>query len=219
MNDGNNTILTTRKRTAMTRYSIKKLRGIGSRAIAAGLAFALVACGPRIDVAEWGEEVMLNDGRMIVVQRKATAKAGGFPEPRGANLSFELEYEPMGLRWVGPPRYLHSFDVIEGVAWLATSADRESCEKRKPTDFHALFFKWNAGKWEEVDVSRYPIKVARHNLFQSFWGRSKKTDAKGLVTWTKKQTEPSLRTPPESMYQYLVSYHRYCSNYTTGSKQ
>lgn len=44
-------------------------------------------CGP--DVARWKEEVLLHDGRMIVVERMAKAEASGFPNAnRGRDLEF-----------------------------------------------------------------------------------------------------------------------------------
>jgi hypothetical protein len=177
------------------------------------LATALLqACGKNIDVAEWTEEVMLNDGRVIVVWRKATAKSWGFPEPRGADLSFELKYEPMGVHWVSTPaNRLLSFDIVDGVPWMATFIDEMNvCPQRKTTDFAASFFKWDGGKWIEVSAAAYPIHIARRNLWSRYWGRERERDSKGLIDWRTKDQLDNLSTPPITVYHYLTTNNRYC---------
>jgi len=60
-------------------------------AIATTIAMLLAACGT--DTIEWKEEVLLHDGRMIVVERKAKADSSGFPDAnRGRFLEFELRW-------------------------------------------------------------------------------------------------------------------------------
>lgn len=170
----------------------------------------LIGCGPKYDVAEWTEELLLHDGKSITVWRRAVAKSGGFPEPRGANLEFELKYEPMGVHWKGSPEHhLLAFDVIEGTAWLLTSANRETCQKREKTDFRVDFYKWQSGKWEQVPIQDFPIHVARYNLWSSYWGREAESDARGLITWKRKSG--SFKTPPQSVYDYLTQYNFRCA--------
>jgi hypothetical protein len=195
------------------RETLNKLTSLCGLLCSAALALTLLAgCGKRVDVAEWTEEVMLNDGRMITVWRKATAKSGGFPEPRGADLSFELKYEPMGVHWVGPPtRSLLSFDIVDGVAWIAADVrDRETCFKRKPTDFAASFYKWSEGKWVEVPVAEYPIQVARKNLWGRYWGREPEQDSKGHISWLTKRARDSQANPPITVHQFLTTNNSYC---------
>jgi hypothetical protein len=174
----------------------------------------LASCGPRMDVAEWTEELLLHDGTSITVWRKAVAKSGGFPEPRGANIEFELKYEPMGVHWKGSPlRPLFSFDIIEGTPWLMTSIlDAETCRSMKKTDFRAQFYKWQGGQWLQVPVDEFPIHQARSNMWESYWGRKPDDDAKGHITWQKKRGG-HLNTPPESVYQLLTSHNQFCSNF------
>jgi hypothetical protein len=195
------------------RETLNKLTSLCGLLCSAALALALLAgCGKRVDVAEWTEEVMLNDGSMITVWRKATAKSGGFPEPRGANLEFELKYELMGVHWVGPPtNQLLSFDIVGGVPWMATTVDeRAICPKRATTDFAASFYKWTEGKWVEVSAVEYPIHVARTNLWTAYWGREPEKDAKGLITWRTKSLVAHITTPPRSVYQFLTTHNYYC---------
>jgi hypothetical protein len=184
-------------------------------AVAVSLAAALsgAGCGPRLNVFVWTEEVMLNDGRIIVIQRKTTAKKWGFPEPReGAAVSFELKYEPMGVHWVGPPeKKLLSFDIIDGVAWLAVSGHRQTCEKLKRTDFRASFYKWQSGGWTEVRSDEYPLHTARYNLVDEYWGRASQDDTKRVITWIAKSVMSGLQNPPESIHQFFVSRSFYCS--------
>jgi hypothetical protein len=195
------------------REALNKLTSLFGLLCSAALVLALLAgCGKRVDVAEWTEEVMLNDGSMITVWRKATAKSGGFPEPRGANLEFELKYELMGVHWVGPPtQQLLSFDIVGGVPWMATFVDdRAICPKRVTTDFAASFYKWIEGKWVEVSAAEYPIHLARENLWDSYWGREPEADAKGHIVWRVKAVQSNLRTPPLSVHQFLTTHNRYC---------
>lgn len=191
-----------------------KLTGTARRfvgwATAILLSLALAGCGKGIDVAEWTEEVLLHDGRSITVWRKATRNSFGFPEPRGAYVSFELKYEPMGVHWVGPPtRDLLSFDLIDGTTWMATVVrDRETCAKKKPTDFRAAFYKWTNGQWLEVSVDEYPLGVARTNLWINFFGREPEDDAKGHIASAQKG---GLTTHPEDVKTYLTTRSQYCS--------
>jgi hypothetical protein len=195
------------------RETLNKLTSLCGLLCSAALALTLLAgCGKRVDVAEWTEEVMLNDGSMITVWRKATAKSGGFPEPRGADLSFELKYEAMDVHWVGPPtNRLLSFDIVNGVPWMATSTDeRVVCATRATSDFAYSFYKWTEGKWIEVTAAEYPIHVARANLWAYYWGREPENDAKGHIDWRTKRLDAVITTPPMSVHQFLTTHNRYC---------
>ncbi|MCP5350299.1 MAG: hypothetical protein H7A10_04895 [Oceanospirillaceae bacterium] len=46
---------------------------------------------------EWKEEVKLSDGNVIVVERKAHRKPGGFPDSMRVFISTELSYAPWHL--------------------------------------------------------------------------------------------------------------------------
>ena len=171
----------------------------------------LTGCGPRQDVAEWTEEVILHDGRSITVWRRAVAKRGGFPEPRGANLEFELKYEPMGVYWKSDPKQLlMGFDVIDGVAWMVLyHEDRALCRQMHPMDTRAQYYRWHQGQWQAVALREAPADVVRHNLWGDFWGREPKNDAKGHIPWSKK-TGGGLITPPQSAKDWLTANNRFC---------
>jgi hypothetical protein len=173
----------------------------------------LASCSPKFDVAEWTEEVMLHDGRTITVWRRAVAKSGGFPEPRGADIEFELKYEAMGVHWKGGPhRPLFSFDIVDGTPWMTTHiGDRETCRGMKKTDFSAAYYKWQAGQWIEVKQPDAPLEILRRNLWIYYWGREPKDDSKGHIDWAKKQFDGNVKTPPESIQQRLSKFNHYCA--------
>lgn len=173
----------------------------------------LIGCGPKYDVAEWTEELLLHDGKSITVWRRAVAKSGGFPEPRGANLEFELKYEPMGVHWKGGAfRPLVSFDLVDGVPHLVVYVlDRETCQRMRKTDIRAEYYKWQHNQWVQVPLEEFPVQVVRHNLWESYWGREPENDAKGHITWQRKSG--SFKTPPRSVYDYMTAYNHHCSNF------
>ena len=151
--------------------------------------------GKKIDVAEWQEEVRLFDGRTIIVERKATAYADGFPNSaRGRDISMEFKFEPMGVFWkhemnAASIRRPMAFEILNGVAYLVLHiGDRESCQGKPPTQYLAQVIKWVDGQWVEVPLSEFPGDKALLNLSADYWGHTTKDDAKGLIPWEAKRT-------------------------------
>lgn len=81
----------------------------------------------------------------------------------------------------------------------------------KKTDFSAEYFKWQGNSWVQVSQDDAPIGTIRRNLWQNYWGREPKDDAKGFVPWERKIG--SLKLHPESVKDWLSSHNRYCSNF------
>lgn len=49
-------------------------------------------------MAEWQEDVRLHDEHLVVVERRAAACAGSFPNAsRGRDPEFEFRYKPMNI--------------------------------------------------------------------------------------------------------------------------
>lgn len=173
--------------------------------------------GKKIDIAEWQEEVRLFDGRTVIVWRKATAYAGGFPNSsRGRDISMELKFEPMGIVWkhemsennIRRPR---SFEILDGVAYLVLYVgDRAApfCVDKPTTHYLAQFLKWTNGKWIEVPQTQFPADKALLNLSTDYWGHTAKDDAKGLVPWVGKLTGGN---DGETVKSYFEGYHRVCA--------
>ena len=149
----------------------------------------LSACGT--DTAEWKEEVLLHDGRMIVVERKAKAVSSGFPNAnRGRDLEFELWYRPMGIHWKGTLQQ-GAFEIIDGTAYLALwlNGPVNFCKDRPPTDLPIKVLKLREKEWIEIPQSEFPMDRADYNLYGDYWGNSSSEDAKGLISWKKKSEQ------------------------------
>lgn len=173
--------------------------------------------GKKIDIAQWQEEVRLFDGRTVIVGRKATAYAGGFPNSaRGSDISMEFTYEPMGISWkhemsdtsIRRPR---AFEIINGVAYLVLYiGDRASCKDKPPTQYLAQVIKWVSGQWVEVSLSEFPADKALLNLYTGYWGHTAQDDAQGLILWDRKQTGGN---DNDTIKTYMERGHRFCDFY------
>lgn len=173
--------------------------------------------GKKIDIAEWQEEVKLFDGRTVVVWRKATAYAGGFPNSsRGRDISMEFKFEPMGIFWKHEMRennirHPRALEILDGVAYLVLYVgDRAAlfCADKPPTQYLAQFLKWANGQWVEVPQTQFPAGNALLNLSTDYWGHTAKDDAKGLVPWVGKLTGGN---DGETVKSYFEGYHRVCA--------
>ena len=150
-------------------------------------ALPLSAC-EGIDTAEWTEQVMLHDRRVIEVGRRARAHHSGFPNARrGSNIDFELWYEPMKVHWKeGRQLELISFDIFDDVPYIAAAIDLAACGNKPKSDYAARFFRRESLAWKEIPQASFPIDTALLNLYRRFRGNSADDDAKGLVTWQMK---------------------------------
>jgi hypothetical protein len=186
------------------RFSDRKRR-FGSRARLALVACAtalLTACGT--DTIEWKEEVLLHDGRMIVVERKAKAESSGFPNAnRGRDLEFELHYEPMNVHWKGTEQQ-STFEIVDGVAYLVVSGgdEREICKGKPPDHIPQKFLKHQDGQWVEIDQVQFPMDEANFTLYLRYWGSEPSEDARGLITWKRKASRDGY---PTTTSQYDIN--------------
>ncbi len=173
--------------------------------------------GKKIDIAEWQEEVRFFDGRTVVVWRKATAYAGGFPNSsRGRDISMELKFEPMGIVWkhemsennIRRPR---AFEILDGVAYLVLYiGDRQSCQGKPPDQYLAQVIKWVNGQWVEVPLSTFSSDKALLNLSTDYWGHTSEEDAKGLIPWVGKLTGGNAN---DTIKTYFERGQRFCDFY------
>lgn len=178
-----------------------------------GLAF--VGC-KQIDVARWSEDVQLHDGRVIRVDRVAKAYRSGFPAARrGANIEYELSYEPLGVHWRGEaPGTLMSFEIFDGVPYLVLYADgRTVCPGAEEGRYKAVFLKWQSGQWQEISQSAYPLTDALKNMYEGYWGYSPAQDARGHITWAQKAKNDGFNaSKPYTVRSWLELSHRICKH-------
>lgn len=132
--------------------------------------FGLSACFGRATY-RWQEEVLLHDGRVIVVERRV--KTGYAPTEIGhppAESDYTLTFDtPDGKRvtWDGGRnRFVPMIlDFEQGVPYVvATGATSlvygaEGCPR--PPYF---FFRWSAGQWQRTTYAQFPKSIRKANL-------------------------------------------------------
>lgn len=133
----------------------------------AGL-LALTGCGP--DVARWKEEVLLHDGRMIVVERMAKAAKGGITAPRGRDLEFEISYKPLGIYWRDTSQQ-SALEIFDGIPYLVIpypGDPRIFCKDKPPGTLPIQVLKMQGKEWIAVNTDSFPVDIANYNLYQSY---------------------------------------------------
>lgn len=154
--------------------------------LSASVLASLSGCGP--DVAKWKEEVLLHDGRIIVVERTAKAEPRGFlGAVRGRDLEFELKYEPLSIYWRGTPSQ-DAIEIFDGIPYLIVWPGNESnfCKEKPSTTLPIRVLKMQGKQWIDIDPNTFPVDQAHFNLYLDYWGRNQREDARGLITWEEK---------------------------------
>lgn len=161
----------------MNRQSLLKL--------AAGVS--VVGCTSGVDKVKWVEQAKLHDGSMIDVSRTASRHSSGFPDSRrGQVIDYSVGFG--SANWEGEwNRIPGSLEVFDGVPHLMVFiGDSYTCKQKSPEDYAALFFKYVAGKWEDVAQVNFPTSVALVNLIEDLWGQTAKDDPSGYLSWDEK---------------------------------
>jgi hypothetical protein len=134
------------------------------------VAFSLSACFGRATY-HWKEEVLLHDGRVIVIER--SVKTGYAPTEIGqppAESDYTLTFGAPGGKTItwdgGRNRFIPMIldfeqDVPYVVATGATSLvyGTEGCPR--PPYF---FFRWSAGQWQRMTYEEFPKSIRKANL-------------------------------------------------------
>jgi hypothetical protein len=136
---------------------------------------ALSSCFGRATY-RWTEEVLLHDGRMILVER--SVRTGEVPveigqppgesdykltfnTPDGKTITWESgkAFRPFILDFYGGETYL--------VARGATGPDYEKHGCPKPPYF---FFRWTGSEWRRIEYEQFPKEIRKRNLSASVTG-------------------------------------------------
>jgi len=178
---------------------------------------SLAGC-KRYDEAVWTEEVKLHDGRMILLERRATRQPTGFPAaPRGRELEVELRYPPMNVVWRGDGTSQPlSFEIFDGVPHMVLyPLDPSHCAGKPDDELLARFLVWKGSDWVTADKRTFPIGIATVNLYLRYWGHGPKDDAKGLITWPEKAKRDGFSaSAPKSVERWYAVGHT-CALYRT----
>jgi hypothetical protein len=139
----------------------------------------------RIDTAEWQEEVRLHDGRVVVLDARATRGSSGWPtEHRGALRTWELCYRPARAYWKSSPLYPPEvFDIINGKPYVVVPLRScLVCYLHGFPAFSALVYRWDAGEWQQAAPEELPASVTP-NLLGNVWSdRDRRHDANGFYS-------------------------------------
>ena len=179
------------------------------------VAMSLAGCNG-VDKAHWTEEVRLHDGRMIVVERRASRVHEGFPNAkRGAEIDYDLVYAPMNVHWHGlAPRSPVSFEIFDATPYLVLYADGLNfCQGKDPKHYAAQFFRWNSRQWVEITQAQFPINDSIANLDAAWWGATADDDPHGLVTWKEKAGRNSYYPEkPDTVRSWYETHNRFCKS-------
>lgn len=144
------------------------------------LGFALNTQAGLFDrTKQWKEEVLLHDGRIVVVERRF--KLGGFPSPDAheravldETISFVLPDSEQKISWKTEFRNdvseLNSLsplllDVVGGVPYLATSpAGCIAYNKWGRPNPPYVLYKYVDGAWQRIPLQEFPSELVRANL-------------------------------------------------------
>ena len=152
-------------------------------------AATLIPSCSGIDTAEWKEEVQLHDGRVIVLEARATRGSSGFPtQHRGGPRSYELCYRPLKAYWKSPSPYPpRVFEIIGGKPYVVVPLDGcLLCFVHGFPSFSALVYRWEDGEWREAAPTELPAGVTRNLLGRVWSARYRENDARGFYSLEKK---------------------------------
>lgn len=127
----------------------------------------------------WKEEVLLHDGRIMVVER--SFKLGGYPaleaqerSPLDQSITFTLPGKNKKISWVTEyrddkpePNSLGALllNVVDGVPYLATSpAGCVAYNKWGRPNPPYVLFKYVNDKWQQIPLKEFPRELTETNL-------------------------------------------------------
>ena len=159
--------------------------------------------------ASWKEEVLLHDGRKLIVERSQTF--GGYAEPASRERSvakeewvFRIPGSDRKVTWKSdfsrPPEgdslMLLQLNFLNGVPYIATSpAGCLSYNYWKRPNPPYVFFKYDGKAWQQISLSAFPVVFRESNVGV---GRPDSNHRKGLLSIDtireeNRQLEPYLR--------------------------
>ncbi|MGV7188956.1 hypothetical protein [Xanthomonas axonopodis] len=133
-----------------------------------GLALAMTFMSGCKQKMEWKEQVWLDEGRFVEVERQAVGKLD-FPNSSTiATLHQEFRYDPLGVIWTTEGATpVRSFYIEGSDAYLITSLGKNRkkfCVGRPKGDYIFKVLRWRGGRMQEIDQHEAPIQKMRFNL-------------------------------------------------------
>jgi hypothetical protein len=170
----------------------------------------------------WKEEVKLHDGRVIVAERER--RQGGRAEPGQAP---PQNWEEIRARnpdtgedvvWQdesGTAAYV--LDFVGGVPYLASRVGLfRDCKKYRFPELSFVFFKYQAGSWERIDLEKFPATLDT-NLLLGSWHAEAIGMLSSFMTLEKKAAYYKQYGPRESSIRKILvdkQYQNPCARFS-----
>ena len=200
-----------------------------------GLVMSLGACALPfgLDRTSWQEEVLLHDGRTIVIDRSQTyggrREIGQPPPIREHTISFTLPNTGKNVTWVseyGEELGRANFDllalhVLNGVPYIVARPNLcLSYNKWGRPNPPYVFFKFDGAAWQRIPLAQFPAEFKTINVARSIRGRDgERLVSLGLVSAEKIAELNSRTRQPEykTILREALANSR-CPQYSSGPK-
>jgi hypothetical protein len=169
-----------------SRAALPAARVGGTRVLFAWLLFSIVAsfaaCGAT-DTARWREEVELVNGKMIVLERSATALSSGLPvSRRGPTTERRIVFPDLRITWTGDGSVVPlAVEVRDATPYIVINLRRrEVCEQYGDPESSVIYLRWESNSWNRIPREAFP-RGGKANLLINPWGSNGRNDVSGFI--------------------------------------
>lgn len=166
------------------------------------LGVSMSACSMD-NTTSWKEEVLLHDGKKIIVERSSSVDPNGSreigqPAPKSEET---LKFVPPGgsqsVTWksdFGPAGQdnlmLLALDIVDGSSYIVTSPNCNGYNKWARPNPPYVFFKYDGKAWLRISMGELPKQIKKANVvLDGFAGKEGRLQGLGIDA---KQTQPHL---------------------------
>jgi hypothetical protein len=192
--------------------------GRGARLLLAAAALLLSACGN--DVARWSEEVSLEDGRSVSIERRAVREGRQLVSgERGPVQGWELCYAPRKIYWKSGAQFRPSAFEMKGdeafVKVLLHNCDM--CKAAGSPADSAAYFAHRGGQWVRIGAAEYPGKRWKNLMELGVFDRiDPKNDASGALSLKDKWKRDNINEDTKEGRFIAADHPRTCSQCAAG---
>jgi len=166
--------------------------------------------------AHWLEEVKIQDGRIVQLERRAAMIGDTLLNPTGGRLDgTEFVYRPLNAKWKSAPRtagWVLAFDIVDGVPYaVIDGAGWEYCRDHGPDSYDVTLLKWANSAWIRMPEAAFPLSRLTQNVSMDYWGNTAEKDASGVMTWQAKAGKDFYPSgEPQRLMNWLNQRRRKC---------
>lgn len=150
----------------------------------------------------WKEEVLLHDGKRLIVERsmsydpKGNREIGQSAPKSEETLQFTLPGNSQNISWksdFGPELQdnltLLALDFIAGSPYIVTLPNCNGYNKAGRPNPPYVFFRFDGQTWQRIDIAELPKEIKRANVVIGGYGDAEKGQLRGMGIDVK-QTKP-----------------------------